>query len=258
LEIANLLSDRQVLTFSTDPSQRADVRVEARRRSLDGMDAVLCYAGAEFPFATCLTGEPNLSNLAAAAAAALALKMEPPTVVEGLAACDPVPGRLERIGSTRPAVFVDYAHTPDALERTLDTVRELVDGGRLIVVFGCGGDRDRGKRPLMGDIASRLADVAIVTSDNPRTEDPDAIIAEIEAGLGDRAARKTVAELASGGRGFCSEPDRELAIRDALDIAGRQDVVVVAGKGHEDYQEIDGRRRAFDDRALVAEISKSR
>jgi UDP-N-acetylmuramoyl-L-alanyl-D-glutamate--2,6-diaminopimelate ligase len=257
-ELSNLIGDRPVLTYSADPGCTADVCVTAKHMGLGGMNVVLRYRGDEFSFTTRLTGAPNLSNLAAAAAAAFALEIEPSAIVEGLAACDPVPGRLERVGTTRPAVFVDYAHTPDALERTLDTTRTLLDGGRLIVVFGCGGDRDRGKRPLMGEIAARLADVTVVTSDNPRSEDPAAIIAEIETGLVGHDLRKTVAELGSGADGFCSEPDRERAIRDALAIASPDDVVVVAGKGHEDYQEVNGKRRPFDDRALVAKICKSR
>jgi len=139
-------------------------------------------------------------------------------------------------------VLVDYAHTPDALANVLRTVRGLAGAGRVIVVFGCGGDRDRGKRPLMGYIAAHLADAAIVTSDNPRSEDPDTIIQEIVADVGD-------------GRGHLSiEPDRRAAIAAAIAAARSGDVVLIAGKGHERGQEIAGRTLPFDDRDVAREL----
>jgi UDP-N-acetylmuramoyl-L-alanyl-D-glutamate--2,6-diaminopimelate ligase len=255
VELIDMIGRDRALTYSVDPNRDADVKVVARTASLAGMNAVLSHGGEDVAFDTRLVGVPNLSNLAAAAAAMIALGVDERSIAAGFSTCDPAPGRLERVGRTRPSVFVDYAHTPDALERTLETVRDLLDGGRLVAVFGCGGDRDRGKRPLMGEIAGRLADVAVVTSDNPRSEDPDSIIADIEAGIGDGTPRRSVAELAAGAEGFVSEPDREKAIRTALEIAADGDVVVVAGKGHEDYQEINGERRYFDDRALVARLT---
>jgi UDP-N-acetylmuramoyl-L-alanyl-D-glutamate--2,6-diaminopimelate ligase len=256
-ELVDMIGRDRALTFSADPARDADVKIVAQTASLDGMRAVLSHGGERVAFDTRLVGAPNLSNLAAAAAAMIALGVDERSIAAGLSACDPVPGRLERVGRTRPAVFVDYAHTPDALERTLETVRDLSAGGRLIAVFGCGGDRDRGKRPLMGEIAGRLAEVAVVTSDNPRSEDPNAIIADIEAGIGEGTPHRCVAELTAGGAGFLSVPDRERAIRTALEIAAEGDVVVVAGKGHEDYQEVKGERRYFDDRALVARLTQS-
>jgi UDP-N-acetylmuramoyl-L-alanyl-D-glutamate--2,6-diaminopimelate ligase len=164
-----------------------------------------------------------------------------------------VPGRTERYGGgRRPLVVVDYAHTPDALEKVLSTLREVVPshgarstapGSRLICVFGCGGERDRGKRPLMGRIATRLADQVILTSDNPRGEDPLAIIADI----------------LEGARGDCCVvPDRATAIRVAVAAARRGDVVLVAGKGHEQYQEMGGTRRRFSDGAAVRAALGSR
>jgi UDP-N-acetylmuramoyl-L-alanyl-D-glutamate--2,6-diaminopimelate ligase len=153
--------------------------------------------------------------------------------VRALAAVAAVPGRMQRLGGGRePLVVIDYAHTPDALQKVLEALRGLTGRGRLICVFGCGGERDRGKRPLMGELAARLADRAIVTSDNPRGEDPQAIIAEIAEGMnGD----------------FTTEQDRARAIRLAVSEARAGDVLLLAGKGHETYQEIAGRRTPFSD-----------
>jgi len=149
-----------------------------------------------------------------------------------------VPGRFEAVDEGQPfTVLVDYAHTPDSLENVLRAARDLAEA-RLICVFGCGGDRDRGKRPLMGRIASELADVAIVTSDNPRSEEPGVIIEEIVAGMGP---------------GALVEPDRRAAIAQAIDLAGPGDVVVIAGKGHEQGQEFRDRKVPFDDREVARE-----
>src|SRR5690606_2725600 len=162
-----------------------------------------------------------------------------------------VPGRLEAIDMGQPfAVIVDYAHKPDAHERSLTSLRELTRG-RLIVTFGCGGDRDKGKRPLMGEIAGRLADVVIVTSDNPRTEDPMAIIAAIEDGV--RAANRTrVAQQALGqtghADGYVVVPERRAAIQLAVEIAREGDLVLITGKGHEDYQIVGTTKHHLDDR----------
>jgi UDP-N-acetylmuramoyl-L-alanyl-D-glutamate--2,6-diaminopimelate ligase len=150
-----------------------------------------------------------------------------------------VPGRLEKIHSDSYTVLRDYAHTPDALERVLLTLRPVTEG-RLIVVFGAGGDRDRGKRPEMGDIAQRHADVAIVTSDNPRTENPDSIIDEITAGM-------RVGE-------YVRVANRKDAIGIALEMARPGDVVLLAGKGHETYQVIGTQKIDFDERAIVADL----
>jgi len=159
--------------------------------------------------------------------------------VATLGGLKPVPGRMQKIGGGRlPLAVVDYAHTPDALEQVLRSLRELLSGGdaRLICVFGCGGDRDRGKRPLMGAIAARLADRVVITSDNPRSEDPLRIIADIR----------------NGACGDCIvEADRRRAIGRALRAARRGDIVLIAGKGHENYQEIAGVRAQFDDVAVA-------
>ena len=155
-------------------------------------------------------------------------------------------------------MLVDYAHKPDALEAVLTALRRLC-AGRIICVFGCGGDRDRGKRPIMGEIAGRLADIPVLTSDNPRSEDPMAIIAEVEKGLtaAGRARisnEKNIADASTRG-GYIVEPDRRTAIGIALRIATAGDAVLIAGKGHEDYQLVAGRVLPFDDRVVVLEIA---
>jgi UDP-N-acetylmuramoyl-L-alanyl-D-glutamate--2,6-diaminopimelate ligase len=187
-----------------------------------------------------LRGGFNVHNCLAALAAARQVGIEDAAAAAGIADLSGVPGRLEPVEAGQPfQVLVDYAHTPDSVENVLQAVRPLVGGGRVIVVLGCGGDRDRGKRPLMGEAATRLADLAVITSDNPRSEDPLAIIAEIEPG-----ARR-------GGGRYLVEPDRRAAIRQALEAAGPGDVVVIAGKGHETGQEFANRTIPFDDRAVA-------
>jgi UDP-N-acetylmuramoyl-L-alanyl-D-glutamate--2,6-diaminopimelate ligase len=190
-----------------------------------------------------LVGRFNVANALAAAATALVgggISFE--AVLAGLSAPVRVPGRFERVGAGRDfAVLVDYAHTPDALASVLDAARALVSGGKLVVVFGCGGDRDRTKRPLMGEVATRLADVAILTSDNPRTEDPTAIARDVLEGIPAGRTPPTV------------ELDRRAAIRAALHEAGTGDVVVIAGKGHETGQTVNGVTTPFDDRVVAAE-----
>jgi UDP-N-acetylmuramoyl-L-alanyl-D-glutamate--2,6-diaminopimelate ligase len=190
-----------------------------------------------------LPGGFNVQNALAAAAAMLALDTPLDAVAARLATVPQVPGRLERI-ATRPCpVLRDYAHTPDALARALAALRPLT-AGRLIVVFGAGGDRDRGKRPLMGAVAERDADHAIVTSDNPRTEDPAAIVDEIIAGMTTGRHTRIV--------------DRRAAIAHALEVARPSDLILLAGKGHETYQVIGTRKLPFDERTIVQELIGSR
>ncbi|MGH7369966.1 MAG: UDP-N-acetylmuramoyl-L-alanyl-D-glutamate--2,6-diaminopimelate ligase, partial [Candidatus Methylomirabilaceae bacterium] len=191
-----------------------------------------------------LLGRYNLSNILAAAGAGLHVGATLAQVAEGISALDRVPGRCERIEEGQEfGVVVDYAHTPDALQRVLQMARECCPG-RLIALFGSGGDRDRGKRPLMGEAAVRLADFTVITSDNPRTEDPHGIIGEVEEG-----AKKVWGK----GKGYVIIPDRAMAIREALSLAQRGDMVVIAGKGHEAYQIIGDRRLPFDDRQVARE-----
>ena len=187
-------------------------------------------------------GTFNVSNALGAATAALVLGIDEDAIVAGIAAAGQVPGRFELIDTGEPfTVIVDYAHTPDALENLLREARGLTGDGQLSVVFGAGGDKDPGKRPIMGDVASRLADVVVLTSDNPRSEDPNAIIEAIRAGI-DAAAY------------VIAEPDRRAAIELAISRAAPGDVVVIAGKGHETTQTIGANVLAFDDRDVVREV----
>ncbi|BAF60047.1 UDP-N-acetylmuramyl tripeptide synthase [Pelotomaculum thermopropionicum SI] len=192
-----------------------------------------------------ITGLFNVYNALAAFTASAAMGVPAEEIKEALEKARGAPGRFEMVDSGQDfAVVVDYAHTPDGLENILKTARKITEG-RLITVFGCGGDRDRTKRPLMGGIAARYSDFAIITSDNPRTEDPLKIIKEIEEGM------KT-----AGWERYVTEPDRRKAIRLAVEMARRGDVVVIAGKGHEDYQIIGTRKIPFNDRREAAAALK--
>ena len=222
------------LTFGFDPA--ADVRATDVALDASGSTFHLNgrFGGAEV--ALPLLGDFNVANALAAAATALALEMPIARIVERLSTAPQVPGRMERIADTPCIVLRDYAHTPDALERALTALRPLTRG-RLIVVFGAGGDRDRGKRPLMGRIAAELSDLAIVTSDNPRTENPDSIIDDIEQGMGGLPHRRIT--------------DRLAAIHAALEEGRAGDTVLLAGKGHETYQVIGTDKLPFDEREIV-------
>jgi UDP-N-acetylmuramoyl-L-alanyl-D-glutamate--2,6-diaminopimelate ligase len=234
--LATLVGTRCV---RTGRSADADVRPLSVETTLAGTRGVLALGGERLPFESALVGAPHVENIVGAAAAAWALGTPVDAIARGLAAAEPPPGRLEQIAGPGFTVIVDYAHTPDALARALDVLRPLV-AGRLITVFGCGGDRDRGKRPLMGEAAARRSDLVILTSDNPRTEDPARILAEIEAGV--RAAGTTDHVL---------EPDRRAAIALAVRLARPGDLVLVAGKGHEDYQIVGTAKHHLDDREEV-------
>ena len=194
-----------------------------------------------------LLGRPNVYNLLAAAAAALALGFGVEQVERGLADLQAVPGRFEQVQSGQPfLVLVDYAHTDDALRNLLTTARQLINrSGRVITVFGCGGDRDRTKRPLMGRVAGSLSDLVVLTSDNPRSEEPRAIIDDALVGLEQTGARHTRQII---------EPDRAQAIELALREARPGDIVLLAGKGHETYQIIGERALPFDDRAVARQV----
>jgi UDP-N-acetylmuramoyl-L-alanyl-D-glutamate--2,6-diaminopimelate ligase len=230
----------------------ADVIVEAAELSADGTRATLATPVGRLPIVSPLVGAFNLANLTLAAGMAVARDLPAHAIVAG-AVDVAVPGRLERVANDRGVLcVVDYAHTPDGLERAIEAMRPLVRG-RLIVVFGCGGDRDRGKRPVMGEIAARGADVAIVTSDNPRTEDPASIVAMILEGVRRAGAHELrAAELAGADRGYHTEIDRRQAIRAAAAAAGAGDVLLIAGKGHEDYQILGTTKVHFDDREEAA------
>ena len=207
---------------------------------------VVAFSVQDQPIPIQLPGVYNQSNAQAALAAAVVMGVDRDLAVDALAAVERVPGRMERVDNDRGLIaLVDYAHTPDALAHSLRAARELAEGNRVIVVFGCGGDRDEAKRPLMGAAATDLADHAVLTSDNPRSEDPQAIIDQVVKGATDD--------------NLDVEPDRRAAIRVAVDMAHPGDVVLVAGKGHETGQEIGGRVIPFDDREeLAAATAESR
>ena len=235
-----------------DPERTAELRLLDATVTLDGTHARIDWPGhgpleLELP----LLGDFNLENLMVACGIAAALGIDPQAVAEGCARCPQVPGRMERVtasppSGTAPTILVDYAHTPDAIDKLLRAVRPLAQG-RLIAVFGCGGDRDRAKRPLMAEAVARTADRAIATSDNPRTEDPDAILRDVEVGLA--AMRRVEAgELAATEGGYCVLRDRREAIALAVAVARPQDTIVIAGKGHEDYQIVGREKLPFDDR----------
>ncbi|MBL8983576.1 MAG: UDP-N-acetylmuramoyl-L-alanyl-D-glutamate--2,6-diaminopimelate ligase [Gemmatimonadetes bacterium] len=217
----------------------ADVRAEHLATGPRGSSFELVHAGRRAPVQLPLIGDFNVGNALGAAAAAIGMGLDVNAVAGRLSTLPQVPGRLERILDA-PVVLRDYAHKPDALERALQAVRPFCPG-RLIVVFGCGGDRDRGKRPIMGGIAERLADVVILTSDNPRTEDPERILDEIETGMTARRHERV--------------EDRRAAIARALAIAGPSDLVVLAGKGHETYQIRGTQKLPFDEAAITRELA---
>ena len=239
----------RVVTFG----EGGNVRAESVEMTPAGTTAVIVLGDERLPVRTSLLGTGHLENVLAAAAAAYALGAPPEAIARGIASLPRVPGRLERVsGDEEFTVLVDFAHTPDALAGVLASLRALVSG-RLICVFGCGGDRDRGKRPLMGRAVGKDADVAVLTSDNPRTEDPYAIIAEAEAGLV-AAAMPRCADLTTCDRGYIVLEDRAQAIASAIGCARPGDCVVIAGKGHEDYQIIGTEKRPFDDHAVVRRV----
>lgn len=235
-----------ILRTSSRGAADADVRADSIVCDLDGTSFDLTFhgePGRSFRIVSPLLGRFNADNLLSAAAAGLALGLTDAEIQAGCASVDRVPGRLEPVEAGQPyRILVDYAHTPDALERLLAAVRELTDL-KIILVFGCGGDRDRGKRFPMGEIAGRMADIPIATSDNPRSEDPAAILAEVGKGLEASGATKALKIV-----------DRHQAIRAAIELANTGTVVVVAGKGHETTQVIGDQELPFDDRVVAAEI----
>lgn len=229
----------EVLSYGTDEADISCIHLDLRPT---GTRMTVRTPNGTYELNTALVGRYNVDNCLCAFGMALQLDIAPADIVSGIMRLENVAGRLERVAAGQPFLaLVDYAHTPDALEQALGACRELTDG-RVVVVVGCGGDRDKAKRPLMGEIATRLADLTVVTSDNPRTEDPLQIIADIEAG----ASR--------GGGAYTVIPDRREAIAAALDQTHRGDVLLVAGKGHEQGQELADRIIPFDDREVLREL----
>jgi UDP-N-acetylmuramoyl-L-alanyl-D-glutamate--2,6-diaminopimelate ligase len=229
-------------------SADAEVRLEAADVRMDGTRASVALPSGRLELAIPLLGDFNVENVLVACGVALALDVPPETIEAGVAACPQVPGRVERIAGrdgAQPTVLIDYAHTPDAVDKLLRTLRPLTRG-RLITVFGCGGDRDRAKRPLMAEAVARWSDLAVATSDNPRSEDPRAILADVERGLG-KLDRVEPAQLGAAARAYATLVDRRAAIGLAIDVARSDDLVVLAGKGHEDYQIVGRERLPFSD-----------
>lgn len=246
------------LTYGIE--ENADIRASSFDLSLEGIKAEITVGTTHFEIASPLIGRFNLYNVLAAVAAAIALRLPLDDIARGVLNMTAVPGRLEKVSTAdQPQVFVDYAHTDDALRRVLQSLSPF-KRGRILTVFGCGGDRDRGKRPLMGKVASNYSDWTILTSDNPRSEDPLAIIRDIEVGINSSSVPKgTPEELSSGrdGRGYVVIPDRREAIGTAIRSAGASDIVLIAGKGHEDYQIVGAKRLYFDDRVAAKESLQS-
>jgi UDP-N-acetylmuramoyl-L-alanyl-D-glutamate--2,6-diaminopimelate ligase len=223
----------------------AALRAENIRSGFDGLRFDLTWEGSRQPIESALAGRINVLNILAAAGAALSYGVSLETIARGVAACRAVPGRFERVDAGQPFfVVVDYAHTDDALRNAIRIARELATG-RVITLFGCGGDRDRSKRPLMGMAAAELSDYVVLTSDNPRSEDPIAIMNDALVGLRRLDTPHSV------------EPDRARAIRIALEQANQGDVVLLAGKGHETYQIFKDRTIHFDDRETAREALRS-
>lgn len=239
-----LIQDLPMRTVSFGFDAAAIVRAESVEQSERGLDIRLTYPGGRLRIATRLIGRHNVSNILAATAAALALNIPPEAVASGVAGLEGVPGRFEEVPLPLDfRVFVDYAHTDNALANVLQAARELKPR-RILLVFGAGGNRDHAKRARMGAAAAQLADWTVLTADNPRSEDPAAIIADIESGFRDRGAAN-----------YEIEADRREAIRRALSLARPGDFVIVAGKGHEDDQEFKDRTVPFSDVAVVAELA---
>ena len=234
----------RIVTYgiSTD----ADLRAQNIRSGFDGLRFDVVYQGQRQALESPLVGRINVSNILAAVGVGLSYGMDLAAIADGIRTCPPVPGRFERVDCGQPfLVVVDYAHTDDALRNVIQVSRELAGPGRVITLFGCGGDRDRTKRPLMGMAAAELSDLVVLTSDNPRSEDPLGIMNDVMVGLG----RFDTPHLA--------EPDRAKAIAYALGQAKPGDVVLLAGKGHETYQILQDRTIDFDDRETARQILRS-
>ena len=229
-------------------SEQAELRVADLELGSDGMAGTLITPVGQGRFHSPLVGRFNLMNLLQAVGVLAQHGLPLPLLLAGLSSFRGVPGRMERVSvgsvSNLPSVLVDYAHTPDGLENALSAARPFTKG-RLICVFGCGGDRDRTKRPQMGGIAARLADQVVVTSDNPRTEDPDQILADVVAGIPEGAPVQV-------------EADRAVAIAATIEAAGPDDLVLIAGKGHEDYQILGTTKVHFDDREEAEKALRAR
>jgi UDP-N-acetylmuramoyl-L-alanyl-D-glutamate--2,6-diaminopimelate ligase len=250
--LRTLKSGPAIITYGLEAG--ADLVAEKVITSFRGLTFKISFMGKSHGVTSQLAGMPNVYNILSAVAASISLGVPWHAILDGVQKAGNIAGRFEKVYAGQNFLcIVDYAHTEDALERLILTAREIIgqssDRGsgrspKVITVFGCGGDRDRGKRLGMGAIAARLSDFVIITSDNPRTEEPIEIIKDIETGV--------------VGKNYVTEPDRKEAIRKAVGVAEEGDIILIAGKGHEDYQEIKGARQPFSDREVAAEIIKER
>jgi len=237
-----------ILRVSRNADREAEIRLGKTEISIQGTRGELHLPDARVSFELPLLGAFNLENLLVAVGVAWAMGVSPENIAKGIANCPQVPGRVENVSSSdpeAPTVIVDYAHTPDAVEKLLESLKPLTRR-KLITLFGCGGDRDRSKRPLMAKAATRWSDRIILSSDNPRTEDPEKILSDVETGLAE-LTRTSAEKLSKQDSAYCVLPDRRTAIQLAIAIAAPEDTVVIAGKGHEDYQIIGRERLPFDD-----------
>jgi len=240
-----------VPAITVSSGEESDYRLEWATCGRHGTSVEIRTPHGALQLSSPLLAAVNATNILMAAAASEVLGLEAEAIARGVEAVERIPGRLDPIPTDKGfLVLVDYAHTPDALDRMLTSVRDLTPG-RLITVFGCGGDRDRGKRPLMGRAAAQWSDLILVTSDNPRSEPPEGIIDEILVGIREEGIPccepAEIAETRPGSRAFSRVPDRREAIRRAIRIAGEGDTVVIAGKGHEEVQILGERRVPFRD-----------
>jgi UDP-N-acetylmuramoyl-L-alanyl-D-glutamate--2,6-diaminopimelate ligase len=240
-----LISELPLTTVSFGLEPAAIVRADEFRLAETGIKAEVDYPGGQVKICSALMGKHNLSNILAAVATGLALNIPAPTIKEGISALKNIPGRLQKIENELGLqVFVDYAHTDQAIRSLLETIRDLKPQ-RILLVFGAGGDRDKSKRARMGEVAASLADLSFITSDNPRSEDPLAIIAEIERGFSEKGAKN-----------YKIVPDRREAINQALAAARKGDYILIAGKGHETYQIFKDKTIHFDDVEVVRSALK--
>jgi UDP-N-acetylmuramoyl-L-alanyl-D-glutamate--2,6-diaminopimelate ligase len=259
-ELVEKLRSSDVKIWSYGEERQWDVHPVDIENDVRGLRGTVQAKEQIIRFQSALMGTANLQNILGAIGVARALGIGADALVRGIGQLESVPGRLEKIANDRGlTILVDYAHSPDALEKVLGAVR-LLTRGKLITVFGCGGDRDRGKRPLMGEIAARLSDRVVLTSDNPRTEDPAAIVKDVEEGVRkfmlkivDGAGLSCQVRKSSSDRRYVIELDRRKAIELAIDMAIAGDLILIAGKGHEDYQILGVNKIHFDDREVARE-----
>jgi UDP-N-acetylmuramoyl-L-alanyl-D-glutamate--2,6-diaminopimelate ligase len=247
--IAGQIQDKQIKILWYAVDEHADITANVESMNVSGTNFVLEYSGQTSVVKTPLLGRYNISNHLAAAGLCLAAGFDLKTIAAGLSTLEAVPGRLEKLApllADSVSVFIDYAHTDDALKNVLSALKPFCKG-TLYVVFGCGGDRDRTKRPRMAGVAEQLADFVIVTSDNPRTEQPDDIISEIITGFKKPDSQTIIIE-----------PDRRKAIELAIRTAAESDVVLIAGKGHEDYQIIGTQKFDFSDSLIAQQCLRNR